>query len=417
MNSYLIRVLQERSFLYLWIGEVFTQVSTHLFNFFLILIAFKLTQSNTAVSAVVLSFTLPAILFGTIAGAYVDRWNKKKVLVITNIIRALLLVLLAFNLNNLFMVYFVSFVFSILVQFFIPAESPMIPMVVQEKYLLAANALFGLAIFGSMLVAYLLSGPIFITFSPFMTALLIAAILFLSAVFIALIKPHEHHHKPQKNEEKDLNIIRDIRRTIELMSQTKEIFRALLLLSLSQILTLTLATIAPGYATQVLGIRVEEFPLVFVAPAALGMVIGAIIIVNFFRNRAKEKIVTTGVFLSGFAMLLLPYGSKVASRDFVQFLNTFLPDITTLHVMALLAFVLGLANALVFVPSNTILQEKTSEDFRGKIYGFLSTAIGILSLLPIIIVGGLSDLIGVGAVLVGIGIFLLILGMFQAFTT
>lgn len=417
MNSYLLRVLQERSFLYLWIGEVFTQVSTHLFNFFLILIVFKLTHSNTAVSGVVLSFTIPAILFGTIAGAYVDRWNKKKVLVVTNLIRALLLVLLAFNLNNIFMVYFVSFVFSILVQFFIPAESPMIPMVVQEKFLLAANALFGLAIFGSMLVAYLLSGPVFITFSHFTTALIIASILFLSAGFIALIKPHQHHHKPQNKEEKDLNIIRDIRRTIELMSQTKEIFQALLLLSLSQILTLTLATIAPGYATQVLGIRVEEFPLVFVAPAALGMVIGAVIIVNFFRNRTKEKIVTAGVFLSGIAMLLLPYGSKVASRDFVQFLNMFLPDITTVHVMALLAFVLGLANALVFVPSNTILQEKTSEDFRGKIYGFLSTAIGILSLLPIIIVGGLSDLIGVGAVLVGIGIFLLLLGFFLAFTT
>ena len=103
MNTHILRVFSERSFLYLWIGEVFTQVATNLFNFFLILIVFKLTQSNTAVSFVVLSFTVPAIFFGSIAGVYVDRWNKKHVLIITNIIRALLLVLLAFSLNNIIM--------------------------------------------------------------------------------------------------------------------------------------------------------------------------------------------------------------------------------------------------------------------------------------------------------------------------
>ena len=121
---------------------------------------------------------------------------------------------------------------------------------------------------------------------------------------ISLIKPHRDHPKSHSKVEKDLNIVRDIKQTLELMSQTKEIFRALLLLSLSQILTLTLATIAPGYATQVLGIRVEEFPLVFVAPAALGMVIGAVVIVNIFRNRSKDKIITLGVFLSGPARYL-----------------------------------------------------------------------------------------------------------------
>src|SRR5688500_935990 len=104
MNTYILRVLSERSFLYLWIGEIFTQISTHIFNFFLILVVFQLTQSNTAVSIAVLSFTVPAIIFGTIAGAYVDRWDKKKVLVITTVIRALLLLLLAFFVNNVFMI-------------------------------------------------------------------------------------------------------------------------------------------------------------------------------------------------------------------------------------------------------------------------------------------------------------------------
>ena len=145
------------------------------------------------------------------------------------------------------------------------------------------------------------------------------------------------------------------------------------------------------------------------------MVVGAIIIVNFLRYRNRSKIITIGLFLSGIAMMLMPYGSKVASRDFVQFLNMFLPDITTMHVMASLAFALGLANAFVFVPANTLLQEKTPEALRGKIYGFLSTLVGVLSVLPILVVGGLSDLIGVGAVITGIGISLFIFGIIHFF--
>lgn len=414
MNSDFLRVLREKSFFYLWIGEILTQVSTHLFNFFLILLVFKLTQSNTAVSGVVISFTVPAILFGSLAGVYVDHWDKKKVMVISNILRGIILLVLCLTMDWVVMVYVACFVFSAIAQFFIPAESPMIPKVVKEDQLMAANALFGLAIFGSMLVAYVLSGPLLLLLNPVKMGLLIALLLFISAGIISLIKPKYSHHQVH-HEQKELNIIKDLRNTFRVMSQTKEIIGALMFLALSQILVLILASIAPGYATQILKIPVEEFPLVFVAPAAFGMVVGAIIIVNFLRYRNRSKIITIGLFLSGIAMMLMPYGSKVASRDFVQFLNMFLPDITTMHVMASLAFALGLANAFVFVPANTLLQEKTPEALRGKIYGFLSTLVGVLSVLPILVVGGLSDLIGVGAVITGIGISLFIFGIIHFF--
>src|SRR5256885_16263477 len=98
MNAHILRVFSERSFLFVWIGEVFTQVATNLFNFFLIFTVYKLSHSNTAVSGVVLTFTIPAIFFGSIAGAYVDRWDKKRVLIITNTLRAVLLIVLAFTL-------------------------------------------------------------------------------------------------------------------------------------------------------------------------------------------------------------------------------------------------------------------------------------------------------------------------------
>jgi len=410
--------LSEKPFLYLWIGEVFTQIPTHLFNFFLILLVFKITHSNTAVSGVVLSFTVPAILFGSIAGIYVDRLNKKTVLVVTNILRAILMITLAFLLNNLFMIYFISLLVTVMVQFFIPAETPMVPLVVKEKNLLSANALFGMAIFASILVAYVLSGPILIFLKPVKTLIFLAIMLLIGAGFISLIDIKKKTQS--KKDVKNTDILKDIKHTLSLMSRTKEISRSLFLLAMSQILILIIATIAPGYANQILKIRIEDFPLLFAAPAALGMVVGAVILVNRFHSHAKEKLITSGIFFSGIAMLLLPYGSKVASRSFVLFINGYLPHIlkiNILHIMVVLAFVLGLANSFIFVPANTILQEKTTDEVRGKIYGFLNSIIGAASLIPILVVGGLSDLVGVGLVITGIGVSILLLGVVWVVTT
>jgi MFS family permease len=417
MNTPGLRAFIERSFLYLWIGEVFTQVSINILNFFLILVVFKLTHSNTAVSGVVLSFTIPAILFGSIAGVYVDHWNKKKVLILTTVIRALLILLMVPFVNNHIAIYIITFLISVVSQFFIPAETPMIPLVVKKSHLLEANALFGLGIFGSVLIAYILSGPLLIFAGQTYTLVILAVLLFIAAGFIALIKVREKDLvKETPQVEEPLHIMKDLKHTMVLMSQTRTISRSLFMLALSQILILLVATIAPGYANSVLGIKVEEFPLLFVAPAAFGMVVGAWAIVRRLKKRSKEKVITVGLFLSALAFMFLPFGSKVASRGFVVQLNTYLPhflQINILEIMVVVAFILGVANSFIFVPANTILQEQTADEVRGKIYGFLNTIVGILSFLPILLVGGLSDLIGVNVVIIGIGVSLLILAIFR----
>jgi MFS family permease len=417
MRTNILRALSQKSFFYLWIGQVFTQISINLFNFFAIIVVFEKTQSNTAVAGVVLSFTIPAIIFGSIAGAYVDRWNKKTVLIVTNLLRAILFFILAFFIDNIIMLYVISFFIALLTQFFIPAETPMVPLVVQKKHLLSANALFGMGIYGSILVAYVLSGPLIILLKPSGTLLFLAGMLAVGAFFISFIKLKD---KPEKKVEPSqrVNIFQDLSNTFALMSRTNAVSQSLFLLCLSQVLILVLATVAPGYAHQILGISVEQFPLLFVAPAALGMVIGATVLVNIFHTHPKQSVITGGIFLSGVAMMLLPYGSRVASRGFVQIINDYVPhlfEISILHIMVVLAFFLGVANSFIFVPANTLLQEKTSDEIRGKIYGFLNSFVGVLSLLPILIVGGLSDLIGVGAVIAIIGACLLVLGVVRMF--
>ncbi len=416
MKNNIFSALSERSFVYAWCGEIFTLISTHIFNFFLILIVFDLTRSNIADAGIVLTITIPSIIFGMIAGSYVDLWNKRKVLLIVNLTRALLLVILAFYIDNLYFLFAVSFIFSFITQFFIPAELPILPLIVERKYLYSANALFGVAIYGSILIAYVLAGPLIIFLNPFGTLMFLSVSLLIASIFILFIRIRYSKIKEVENGIEDMNIFNDMKSTLALISHTKGILQAIFILALTQTLILVVAVIAPGYASTVLGIPIVQFPLLFVAPAALGTVVGAAIIINYFRKSNKNTLITIGIFFSAFSFVFLPFGSKVASKGFVQTINVYLPkflEIDILHIIIVVAFILGLSNALVFVPANTLMQEKISEEFRGKAYGFLNTFVGVFSLLPIIIVGGLANLIGVGAVLTIIGVLLFFVGLLR----
>ena len=140
MANPFLKVLSIPSFSYLLISEFFSQFAMNLLNFILLIVVFQLSGSNIAVAGVVLSFTLPSILFGIIAGVYVDKWNKKHVLVYTNILRALAVFPLIFVSRELALVYTLSFLVSLITQFFIPAETPIIPLLVPKKNLITATS-------------------------------------------------------------------------------------------------------------------------------------------------------------------------------------------------------------------------------------------------------------------------------------
>jgi MFS family permease len=382
MNHHITAALRNKSFAFLWFAEIFSQVAMNMLNFILILVAYQLTNSNTAVSGIVLAFTIPAVIFGLLAGVYVDRWDKKNVLFATNFIRAGLLVLLAFFHTNLPILYILTFAVSTVTQFFIPAETPIIPLIVKKELLYSANALFGIGLYGAILIAYGLSGPSLLIFKSTNSFLLLGFIFLLAAICIFLIK---ESIKGNHSSKKQVTLFYEIKETFSLIVKTKEVYSSFILLILIQILVLIVAVLGPGYAKNILHVQIAEFPLLFVTPAAIGMVLGAVLLIHYLHDFPKQKSARIGLFISAISVLLLPYGSKVTSRAFVQVINIYLPkvlQITNLHIMVILAFVMGFAIALIFVPSNTIIQEKTSDELRGKIYGTLNAVVSLCSIIP-----------------------------------
>lgn len=415
-NHHIASALRNRSFFFLWFAEIFSQVAMNMLNFILILVAYQLTNSNSAVSGIVLAFTIPAVIFGLLAGVYVDRWDKKNVLFVSNLLRACLLGVLAIFHKSLPVLYLLTFAVSTVTQFFIPAETPIIPVIVKKELLYSANALFGIGLYGAILIAYGLSGPFLLIFKSTISFAILGIIFLLATVCIALIK--EPKLKAIRSIKKDTSLVKELKETFSLILKTKELSSSFLLLIVIQILVLIVSVLGPGYAEHILGIKIAEFPLLFVMPAALGMVLGAVVITHYLHRYPKEKSARIGLFIAAISVFLLPYGSKVSSRAFVQTINLYLPkifSITILHIMVVLAFILGISIALIFVPSNTLIQEKTSDDLRGKIYGTLNAVVSLCSILPVVVVGSLADTFGVSIVLSVVGFSIAAIGVIHIF--
>lgn len=418
MNNHLLASLKHRPFLFLWLAEVLSQVASNMTNFILILVVFSLTNSNTAVSGIMIAFLLPAIFFGIFAGVFVDHQDKKHVLTTTNIVRGFVLLLLSAFHTNLVGVYVLTFAVAAATQFFIPAETPMIPLLVNKKLLLSANALFGIAFYGSLLIAYALSGPLLIFFGERSVFLALSAMFFAACIFSSLIK-RTPDIKQKSRLGTSLTVGGEIKVALHTIFTSRKISHSFLLLALSQMLVLVIAVIGPGFATHVLKIPVNTFPLLFVMPAAVGMGVGAFLLTNYFHKTPKDKIINVGLFTTAIALFLLPFVGNMLAQPFVNTFNTQLPTgfhFTKIHVLIILAFFSGLANAFMFVPANTLIQEETSDEVRGKIYGTLNSLISLLSLLPIVLVGPVADVYGVQAVLVVLSVSVGIIGIIRLVT-
>lgn len=147
------QLLKNRNFLKIWSAQLVSQIASNLLNFALIIRIFDLASktqfANISVSLLILSFGIPSIIFAVLAGAYVDHLDRRKVLIVTNIARAVLVLLFLVFENNIFVVYGLVFCISTLSQFFTPAEGAALPKLVKPNQFLAANSLFLFTLYSS----------------------------------------------------------------------------------------------------------------------------------------------------------------------------------------------------------------------------------------------------------------------------
>jgi len=421
LGNEVLQVLGIRSFLFMMLSEFFSQLAFNMQHFVLIFIIFGVTHSNTAVSGMLLSFIVPSVLLSVIAGVYVDRWNKKKVLLNGHLIRAtLLLPFLIPNLNLAF-IYTFTFLIAVVTQFFGPAESSIIPSLIPKKLIVSANAVFSFSVYTSMLIGYVFSGPVLLLLGKTYTIVFLISLFIISALFVTGIKIVNKKEKPQDKIlpiPRNLSIAGEAKEIFVFIKKVKKVMHALFMITIAQSVIFMFAVLAPGYVTTILQAPLESLSVILIAPAAIGLGIGAFLLGSVGKKIKLKSISAIGFMIVGIVFVLMPLASKVTSYGFVQGLNSVLPHIihiNILHIIVLMAFIIGFGISLVFIPSNATIQLETHETMRGRMYGLLSSLIGAVSFLPVILAGGLADLFGVGAVIAGVGFIMIALSVYYLF--
>ena len=355
-------------------------------NFLLLIRLFTITGSAIATSLLWVSYAIPAILIGPLAAAVVDMTDRRKMLMVTNLLQALSILAYAFlHETRFFLLYGVVFVYSLLNQFYVPAESASIPSVVRSKHLPYANGLFLLTQQGAMVLGFGIAG-ILNHFLGFTNSLFLCA-AFLFAAFISVSFLPELKVEavvPRNIEQAIVAFFRRISEGYYFIKSEKGVLPPFLLLIASQVASAMVIVNVPVLATEIFKVSANSIGTLIAVPAGLGAGLGAIVIPKLLRKGLRKKVVIENSLMAlGILMLMLgflvpeiPGGFRIASGVIFSFFS-------------------GLSFIGLIIPSQTFLQEATPGGMRGRVFGNFWFLLTIATVLPVVFSGTLTELLGV----------------------
>ncbi len=379
----------------LWFGQVVSQVADKVF--FVLLISLLEDYQpprgfeNSMRSALMIAFTLPAILFGSAAGIFVDRFPKKQVMIAADVIRAALMLLIPLLPKQFFILLAITFLISSVTQFFAPAEQAAIPLLVRRENLMSANALFTTTMMGSLIVGFAIGEPLLSLVSTWAgedsQEFFVAGVYIIAAIsgfFITI--------KEKKFNSNDLGIHpwSDFKEGLRYLWKNRMVRNAMLQLTVLYSVFAALTVLAFSLAERI-GLKSTQFGFLLAA-AGVGVVLGAGVL-GHWGDRFHHKPLPLVGFLS---------------MAFVLAVFTFTKD----KWLGLgLSSLLGLAASFIGVPMQTVIHTSTEETMRGKVFGFQNNVVNIALSIPLAVAGPLTDRLGLGVVLVGMSLVVSVAGI------
>lgn len=425
-------VLQNRNFLALWVGQIFSQLADRIiFVVFISLIVNNFGTSDRYTSFLYVAFTIPAILLTAIAGVFVDRWPRRAVLVGTNILRALIVVLIptAAAATGGWAIYAMAFLISAATQFFVPAEAATIPMIVNRASLLTANSLFTTTMMASVIFGFALGDPLINIFSLkqvhwALTALFVAAsisLMFVKAPPVCLLD--DGLPPPATVGESFARFKQEIQDGLQYIGDNKLVRNAMLKLALLFSTMVALCILFISFAKAYLFddplVAARKFAYI-IAFSGVGMAIGAAWVGNAFHNARRGVMVFSGFAITGLGLALLTLTGMIPEKVYAFNLPKFALDFVYLDEVRFtmrmlytysLSVIMGIAAAFVAIPLQAVLHELIPEDKRGKVLGVQFTLLSTSSTLPVLVAGLAVEQLGVDTMFLLIGVPTLIFGI------
>ncbi|HEY7834895.1 MAG TPA: MFS transporter [Ktedonobacterales bacterium] len=392
----MIKTLRNRDFSLLWLGGLISSAGDWVLAIGLPIYVYLLTRSVLATSITLITSQLPGILLGSVAGIFVDRWDRRRTLVAANALLALgLLPLLLVRTPDLvWIVYAVAFVEGCLEQFTVPAQNALLPALVGEEHLVAANSLnsvssnlarlVGPALGGLIAALGGLNGIVLADAVSFVLAgLLIAGIRMRVTPAVTAAPAPSAESLPAAEVSALRRAAREWADGLRVIVHERTLSVLLLMFAISMLGEGVFGVLYPVFVYRILHGQALQIGQLMSAQAVGGLIGG--LLVGWIGPRVMSRwVIGLGQVFFGLIDLAI--------------FNT--PAFFPAFWLSVGLFVaVGIPGLASITGAQSLLQARTPAAYLGRVFGALGTTVGLLGLIGAVIAGTLTDRFGLITVL------------------
>ncbi|MBD3263912.1 MAG: MFS transporter [Candidatus Omnitrophica bacterium] len=412
MLSRYLKILRDRKFSLLWLGQIVSQFGDRLTQIALVGLVSKASMSSSSLAFTMSMAIIPVFLISPISGIYIDRWSKRKTMYISDFMRGIFLLLIPFfflKLNSLMPIYFLIFLSFSAGRFFIPSKMAFIPQVVKKPDIFIANSLISITATIAAILGFGLGGIIVEFFGITSAFILDAATFFISGIFIFLIPVREKGDfiptdildigkEVVDNVKK--SFLRELKEGVHYICnshETKYAFKIFFFL-FSYIGGLYVVFIR--FIQGVLSSVTSDLGFVVVFLGG-GIFFGSLLYGRIAHKFAIRKIINFAVLLASLYLIFFVLTLRAHPFSLYAFFH---------------AFVLGILISPAFIGINALIHKESDESLLGRIFSGLELISHLGFLVSMFLASFLADIFNTFTIIVAIGIIGSIFSLFFILT-
>lgn len=371
--SQLRELLAIRDYRYLWSAQVLSDFGDNLTVLTLIILIQRLTGSTVAIAGLMVAIALPTLVFGTLAGVYVDRMDRKKVILVSDLLRGLIVLCFVFvrSPELVPVIYVIAFAQASVGTLDNPARSAYLPAVVGTEKLLAANSVSQTSRIIFNLLGTGAAGVLAAVSDSLAPAFVIdAATFFVSFALISRVQT-SGAIKPHEDEPRVWSQMKD---GFRVMVSSRPLRAVLISLSITMLGLGAVNVLFVPFLIEDLAVS-EAFLGVVEASQVTGLIVSGTLVAILATRLRPSNLVSLG---------LIGVGTFVAAISAAG---------AVWQVMSLLVFV-GLSVGPVQAGANTLSQTLIENSMRGRVGGALNTLISAANVTSMGLAGVAAAAIG-----------------------
>ncbi len=353
-----VRLALNGSFSALWAGQLISLFGDRLNQIALVSVVLISTGSPLATGLVFVAATLPNLLLSPIAGTFVDRWDHKETLIVSDILRAAIVLLLPLvAIMNVLLVYPMVFAVTTISIFFRPARAALLSQIVEERDLLTANSALWVGESLADNLGYPLAGVFVVTLGASVplafwvdSATYMASATLLTTIIVQTLRSPrgEEPAIPER-----LGLVREMRAGWSFLRAQRALFANTIQAAIGQFTIGITIALVPIYALRVFGGSDLGWQAVYgflETGIGAGNLLGGFAIGLIGARFGKGRLVIAGYAAWGLMVALMALTGHVGLA--IGF-----------------SFGQGVANMVFVIPTQTLFQELTPPSLMGRVVG------------------------------------------------